>query len=239
MCKQFNDYFVFTSEKLFQWPCFMFSIFRRLHRHLFLFRDQDLLYISEGEDFCNDREWVTLNVGGKQFTTTRMTLTAKEPFSMLSRMFAKESGEYNLSPSMRDANGAYLIDRSPSYFEPILNYLRHGKLILDTGVNIHGILEEAHFFGIESLVPLLESLIEDQAKKTHQPLTRGDVIKALIRTPTSAELRFQGVNLAAADLSKLDLRYINFKVVKKLASFILFVSHFIIHNSMRTCTSAT
>lgn len=176
------------------------------------FRDQELLYVSEGEEFCTRREWVTLNVGGKQFTTTRMTLTAKEPFSMLSRMFANESGNYNLNPSVTDANGAFLIDRSPTYFEPILNYLRHGKLILDNGVNVHGVLEEAQFFGIESLVPLLESLIEDQMKKNHQPLTRDDVIKALVRTSTTSELRFQGVNMAGADLSKLDLRYINFKV---------------------------
>lgn len=183
--------------------------------HIFSFRDQELLYISEGEEFCTNREWVTLNVGGKLFTTTRMTLAAKEPFSMLSRMFANETGEYNINPSATDASGAYLIDRSPTYFEPILNYLRHGKLILDTGVNIHGVLEEALFFGIESLVPLLESLIEKQKKKTHQPLSRGDVVKALVRTSTSSELRFQGVNLASADLSKLDLRCINFKVIRQ------------------------
>lgn len=30
-------------------------------------------------------EWITLNVGGKYFTTTRDTLTKKEPTSMLAR----------------------------------------------------------------------------------------------------------------------------------------------------------
>lgn len=38
-----------------------------------------------------------------------------------------------------DENGAYLIDRSPNYFEPILNYLRHGQLILDKNVNAEGL----------------------------------------------------------------------------------------------------
>lgn len=38
----------------------------------------------------------------------------------------------------QDENGAYLIDRSPEYFEPILNYLRHGQLIINEGINIRG-----------------------------------------------------------------------------------------------------
>lgn len=192
-----------------------------LHCMFFFSRDNDLLYISEGGDFCSEKEWVTLNVGGKLFTTTRMTLTAKEPFSMLSRMFSTESGQFNLSPSALDANGAYLIDRSPTYFEPILNYLRHGKLILDVGVNVQGVLEEAQFFGIESLLPQLESLADyEKSKKKQQPLTRAEVIKALVRTSPTTELRFQGVNLAEADLSKLDLRSINFKVIRHYLNFL-------------------
>lgn len=38
----------------------------------------------------------------------------------------------------RDERGAYLIDRSPEYFEPILNYLRHGQLIINEGINLRG-----------------------------------------------------------------------------------------------------
>ena len=62
--------------------------------------------------------------------------------------------------SSTDKDGAYLVDRSPKYFEPILNYLRHGKLILERGLNPRGVLEEAQFYGIESIVPHLERLTD-------------------------------------------------------------------------------
>ena len=66
----------------------------------------------------------------------RSTLYQKEPGCMLARMFANE--EHNLRPSTKDETGAFLIDRSPKYFEPILNYLRTGSLILDPNVNPEG-----------------------------------------------------------------------------------------------------
>ena len=37
--------------------------------------------------------------------------------------------------SATDGSGAFLIDRSPTYFEPLLNFMRHGKLILNEGIN--------------------------------------------------------------------------------------------------------
>lgn len=184
-------------------------------------RDNDLLYFSEGEDFIShddsvkskSHDWLTLNVGGKYFTTSKSTLLAKEPNSMLARMFAEHENGYHFIPSNVDSQGAYLIDRSPTYFEPILNYLRNGNLIYDNNVNPEGILEEARFFGIESIIPVLEGIIKDTKKSRDLvPLTKRDVVNALIMTPHSSELRFQGVNLAGADLSKLDLRFINFKV---------------------------
>lgn len=75
-------------------------------------------------------------------------------------------------------------------------------------------MEEARFYGIEGAVSILEemSIDEEKREKGTASLTRHDVLKAIMCTPISSELRFQGVNLVGADLSRLDLRNINFKV---------------------------
>ena len=74
--------------------------------------------------------------------TTRTTISA-EPNSMLSRMFlhtkeGQDDDVQRIVPSVQDDQGAYMIDRSPKYFEPILNYLRTGKIIIDTNVSRDG-----------------------------------------------------------------------------------------------------
>jgi hypothetical protein len=60
-------------------------------------------------------------------------------------MFAEGDNGFIMTPSNVDKNGAYLIDRSPTYFEPILNYLRNGQLIFDSNVNPEGRLYSVIF----------------------------------------------------------------------------------------------
>ncbi|XP_078421877.1 BTB/POZ domain-containing protein KCTD9 isoform X1 [Cetorhinus maximus] len=188
-----------------------------------LIRDDDVLYVSEGEPFIDPEahgkdmdaklgmctDWITLNVGGQYFTTTRSTLVNKEPESMLAHMFRDKDAWGN----KRDHQGGFLIDRSPEYFIPILNYLRHGQLIVNKGLNLLGVLEEAKFFGIDSLIEQLELLIKNSLPaEDHSPISRKEFVRFLLATPTKSELRCQGLNFRGTDLSRLDLRYINFKM---------------------------
>jgi len=99
--------------------------------------------------------WVRLNVGGTVFATTITTL-AKDPNSFLYRICHKTDDNLD---SHKDNTGAYLIDRDPSYFGPILNYLRHGKLVLDRNISEEGVLEEAEFYNITGLISLLKERI--------------------------------------------------------------------------------
>ena len=67
---------------------------------------------------------------------------------MLTKMFDKERNWGNAV----NKDGSCLIDRSPEYSEPLLNYLENGVLILNEGVNPKGVLEEAKFFGLKQIV---------------------------------------------------------------------------------------
>ena len=176
--------------------------------------------VSSGLSAAAGADWLTLNVGGRLFTTTRSTLTSREPAGMLALMFGESGGggvadgEGAGRPwhSAVDASGAYLFDRSPRYFAPLLDFLRHGTVVLDDGVDPRGVLEEARFFGVTALADAMETRIAAAAVATDgAAITRRELVLRLLATPANCELRCQGINFAKADLSRLDLRYINFK----------------------------
>lgn len=104
---------------------------------------------------CTSRSWIKLNVGGITFLTTKTSLT-KEPESFLARLATEDPD----LPSDKDENNAYLIDRDPKYFSPILNYLRHGKIIIDQDLSVEGVLAEAEFYNLKSLVQQLQERLK-------------------------------------------------------------------------------
>lgn len=107
-----------------------------------------------------DKKWITLNIGGKYFTTTRVTLS-KAPNSFLHKLSLKSLDPREIE-SDRDERGAFLIDRDPIYFQVVLNYLRHGKLIMNKGLLEEGVLEEAEFYNITDLIRLAKQRIVER-----------------------------------------------------------------------------
>ncbi|ARF12276.1 BTB/POZ domain protein [Klosneuvirus KNV1] len=61
---------------------------------------------------------ITINVGGKLFTTTTETLYRSKYFQDISN---------NLIKCERDDNGNIFIDRCPKVFHYVLNFLRDGR----------------------------------------------------------------------------------------------------------------
>ncbi|XP_017560995.1 BTB/POZ domain-containing protein KCTD5 isoform X1 [Pygocentrus nattereri] len=109
-------------------------------------------------------KWVRLNVGGTVFLTTRQTLL-KEQTSFLYRLCQQQDLH-----SDTDETGAYVIDRDPTYFGPILNYLRHGKLVYNKELAEEGVLEEAEFYNITPLIKLIkERILERDCKASQVP----------------------------------------------------------------------
>ena len=86
--------------------------------------------------------------------------------------------------NLRDAHGSYLIDRTPGvcvcvcrdmyqaivdvllefsdYFAPILHFLRCDEVIIDEGLNVEGILEEAMYFNVTNIIEPLKALAKTQ-----------------------------------------------------------------------------
>ena len=92
---------------------------------------------------------IMLDVGGKIFQTHVSTLT-KYPESMLGVMF--NHTENGMAPMPKTKDGHYFLDVDPTYFQEILNFLRHGEVITQNPDILRGVKSLANFFGLTDLL---------------------------------------------------------------------------------------
>jgi BTB/POZ domain-containing protein KCTD9 len=158
--------------------------------------------------------WISLSFDGRIFRVLRSTLEADRG-SLLYNLFSDDS----MTNSMLDRDHThphkpFLFDRNPAYFEPILNYLRTGELVIDPGVSHRGVLLEAQYFHVQAIVDALQAATPPQTFELSTPtvkgLTRHDIERALITTRSATQLRFQGIDLSGLNLSGLDFSNANF-----------------------------
>ena len=94
-------------------------------------------------------EAVNLRIGGKDFSTSMVTLRA-DPMSLLAAMLTAKS------PFRPCAKRHYYLDRDPTHFRLILNYLRGGAHIESTTLpnderSLIELLVEARFYKMDRL----------------------------------------------------------------------------------------
>ena len=97
----------------------------------------------------NPNSKVKLDVGGTIFKTTHGTLLSDQN-SKLAKMFSTEKN--GRISAIQDENGAYFIDRSPKYFEIILNFLRGGVMENGANVDLKFLRNEAEYFCIQGKI---------------------------------------------------------------------------------------
>ncbi|XP_060074309.1 BTB/POZ domain-containing protein KCTD7-like [Ylistrum balloti] len=119
---------------------------------------------------------IELNVGGRHFTTSLLTLIKSEG-TMLAAMF---SGNYDVK---KDKNGRYFIDADGDTFVHVLNYLRYGEL--PPAQHVHSVYRDAVYFGLIGLTEELErypsmlSKIQRDAYRTQFPGYQNALVKIL------------------------------------------------------------
>jgi len=114
--------------------------------------DDAVAAVSSASDPVSD-DPIALNVGGREFMTTRRTL-CQVPGTVLAHVF----GGRFAAPRI-DRQGRPFIDRDPQWFGLILNYLRDVDLpALPTAANDLASLRcETRFYGLDQLTAAIES----------------------------------------------------------------------------------
>lgn len=125
---------------------------------------------------------IKLNIGGQIFQTSLLTLQQCPPPSLFSAMF---SGKW--TPDIDD-RGCFFIDRDPTYFRHILNYLRDGGGSGGYAVAVSGLsasskqalLREAQFYQIGGLVSLLSQEVNRMKMMQRRELSQEKEYKLML-----------------------------------------------------------
>ncbi|KAL9648287.1 hypothetical protein ABK040_001704 [Willaertia magna] len=118
---------------------------------------------------------VTLNIGGTKFQTTSQTLTNNGPhffsnliddrFSSFENTAVTTNNNTNSDTEIKE----YFIDRDPTHFRYILNYLRNGgtcQLPSNSDI-LKELLEEACFYQIEGLIDKIKEELTELTSGNH------------------------------------------------------------------------
>lgn len=92
--------------------------------------------------------------------TSRLTLTRLTALNSPLHRISTNSTNVHFD---RDERGAYLIDRDPAYFSVVLNFLRHGHLLLTKDVTEEGVLIESEYFNIPDLNRAIKQRISSRS----------------------------------------------------------------------------
>jgi len=131
--------------------------------------------------------FVELNIGGKIFATTFATLTRE--ISLLSVLVSGGAGTENFIKY--DREGRIFIDRDPTHFRWLLNYLRDGYLVTIPGEmqDRLEILHEARFYRLDSLASIIAS--PHQYTQPHPYLTQQIAAHAALANAAAAQMQAQ------------------------------------------------
>jgi hypothetical protein len=140
-------------------------------------------------------EIVTFNVGGTKFQARLATINNLK-YHMLASLVSER---FNVGTLERE----YFIDREPTYFRFILNYLRDRKVSLPSSLPIlYQLLVEAEYYQIQPLLVLIENTIVDLQEKNSN--------KILVITRKKGYLHFEGSN----DVMKYMKQNFNIKILE-------------------------
>lgn len=107
-----------------------------------------------------EKRWITLNVGGTYFQTSRNTLTRNTPPNSALHRISTNRTNVNFD---RDEKGAYMIDRDPQYFQVVLNFLRSRKIMMGPTITDEMILCEAEYFNVPDLIRILKQRMKPRS----------------------------------------------------------------------------